>query len=79
MDALGGYGGAGNFWGWNGFDQRRKKKKNSGDKSKKRNSGSSDSVEVSRNAGYRYPLKQAVTAGALTFTYTYQQHCVVNT
>jgi len=68
MDALGGCGGAGGFWGWNGFDQRRKKK-SSGDRGKKRNSGSSDSVDVSRDAGgYRFPLKQAVTAGALTFT-----------
>ncbi|CAA7055829.1 unnamed protein product [Microthlaspi erraticum] len=69
MDALGGFGGAGGFWGWNGFDQRRKKKKNSsGDRGKQRNSGSSDSVNVSKDAGYRFPLKQAVTAGALTFT-----------
>lgn len=69
MDALGGFGGAGGFWGWNGFDQRRKKKKNSsGDRGKQRSSGSSDSVNVSKDAGYRFPLKQAVTAGALTFT-----------
>lgn len=68
MDALGGCGGAGGFWGWNGFEQRRKKK-SSGDRDRKRNSGSSDSVDVSRDAGgYRFPLKQAVTAGALTFT-----------
>ncbi|KAL1191106.1 hypothetical protein V5N11_014177 [Cardamine amara subsp. amara] len=68
MDALGGCGGAGKFWGWNGFNHRSKKK-SSGDRSKKRNSGSSDSVDVSRDAaGYRFPLKQAVTAGALTFT-----------
>uniref|UniRef100_A0A1J3EMG0 Protein SYM1 n=1 Tax=Noccaea caerulescens TaxID=107243 RepID=A0A1J3EMG0_NOCCA len=68
MDALGGFGGAGGFWGWNGFDQRRKKKNTSGDRGKQRNSGSSDSVNVSKDAGYRFPLKQAVTAGALTFT-----------
>lgn len=67
MDALGGCGGAGGFWGWNSFDHR-KKKKSSGDRSNQRKSGSSDSVDVSRDPGYRFPLKQAVTAGALTFT-----------
>ncbi|CAH2058313.1 unnamed protein product [Thlaspi arvense] len=67
MDALGGCGGAGGFWGWNGFDNRRKKK-SSGDRGHQRKSGSSDSVDVSRGGGYRFPLKQAVTAGALTFT-----------
>lgn len=68
MDALGGCGGAGGFWGWNGFDQRRKKK-SSDDRGKQRNSRSSDSVDLSSDAGgYRFPLKQAVTAGALTFT-----------
>ncbi|KAG2309514.1 hypothetical protein Bca52824_029262 [Brassica carinata] len=69
MDALGGCGGANGFWGWNGFNHRRNKKNSSGDRRNQRNSGSSDSVDVSRDAaGYRFPLKQAVTAGALTFT-----------
>ena len=63
MDALGG------FWGLNGFNHRRKKNNSSGDRRNQRKSGSSDSVDVSRDAaGYQFPLKQAVTAGALTFT-----------
>ncbi|WZY90942.1 hypothetical protein YC2023_047677 [Brassica napus] len=63
MDALGG------FWGLNGFNHRRKKNNSSGDRRNQRKSGSSDSVDVSRDAaGYHFPLKQAVTAGALTFT-----------
>ncbi|CAN8286798.1 unnamed protein product [Cochlearia groenlandica] len=67
MNVLGGYGGAGGFWGWNSFDNRRKKK-SSNDKAKRRSSESSDSIDAARNSGYRFPLKQAVTAGALTFT-----------
>ncbi|CAG7908458.1 unnamed protein product, partial [Brassica rapa] len=63
MDALGG------FWGLNSFNHRRKKNNSSGDRRNQRKSGSSDSVDVSRDAaGYQFPLKQAVTAGALTFT-----------
>ncbi|KAJ0051590.1 hypothetical protein Pint_02452 [Pistacia integerrima] len=61
MEALGG--GSGGILGWN-FLRRKAKPRNSGS----RNSKSSDSVEATGRAGYRFPLKQAVTAGSLALT-----------
>ncbi|XP_010525231.1 PREDICTED: PXMP2/4 family protein 4 isoform X2 [Tarenaya hassleriana] len=65
MDALSG--GAGGLWGWSEFCRRRRLD-SSGKRSKRPNSGSSDSVEVRSDSGYRFPLKQALTAGFLTLT-----------
>ncbi|KAF5458489.1 hypothetical protein F2P56_022513 [Juglans regia] len=57
MDALGG--GLGGLWGLNSPFRKR------ADTGSKSNSKSSDSVEATGRAGYRFPLKQAVTAGSL--------------
>ncbi|OMO83868.1 Mpv17/PMP22 [Corchorus capsularis] len=60
MEALGGNGA---FWGWNIPEIRSKKKSFSS------NSKSSDSTaEVTAGGGYRFPLKQAVTAASLALT-----------
>lgn len=60
MEALGG--GSGGILGWT-FLRRKTKPCNSSS----RNSKSSDSVEAAGQSGYRFPLKQAVTAGSLAF------------
>ncbi|OMO61005.1 Mpv17/PMP22 [Corchorus olitorius] len=60
MEALGGNGA---FWGWNIPEIRSKKKPFSS------NSKPSDSTaEVTAGGGYRFPLKQAVTAASLALT-----------
>ncbi|XP_031263968.1 protein Mpv17-like [Pistacia vera] len=51
---------------WLELLRRKAKPRNSGS----RNSKSSDSVEATGRAGYRFPLKQAVTAGSLALTVT---------
>lgn len=57
MEALGG--GLGGLWGLNSPFRKR------ADTRSKSNSKPSDSVEATGRAGYRFPLKQAVTAGSL--------------
>ena len=58
MEALGG--GFGGLWNSNHLFRKRPKKPESKSKSK-----SSDSAAATGRAGYRFPLKQAVTAGSL--------------
>ncbi|KAA8524966.1 hypothetical protein F0562_011396 [Nyssa sinensis] len=58
MDALGRGGGHGGFWGMRPFHSQRRS----------RGSKPSDSVDATGGAGYRFPLKQAVTAGSLALT-----------
>lgn len=59
MEALGG----GGFLGWS-FSHRKPKPF----KSQSRKSKPSDSAEATGGTGYRFPLKQAATAGSLAFT-----------
>ncbi|XP_059663275.1 uncharacterized protein LOC132308974 [Cornus florida] len=60
MDALGGGGGDG-FWGMRPFRSEQ-------GKGRRRSKPSDDSAEPTGGAGYRFPLKQAVTAGSLALT-----------
>nr|GMD92778.1 protein SYM1 [Ipomoea batatas] len=66
-------GGNGSIWGMGSFysrdgnsRQRRKRERSSGNGES--NAAGSDSVDVTRGAGYRFPAKQAITAGSLAVT-----------
>nr|XP_011466980.1 PREDICTED: protein Mpv17 isoform X1 [Fragaria vesca subsp. vesca] len=61
MHALGG-GGYGGFWGWDSIPKKPKQQR------KRFDSKSSSSVEATGGPGFRFPLKQAVTAGSLALT-----------
>lgn len=63
MGALSGGAGGGGLWGWN----RPRRNKKSPD-SRGRNSKPSDSVEANGVGGFRFPMKQAVTASSLALT-----------
>ncbi|KAH7577076.1 hypothetical protein JRO89_XS01G0201300 [Xanthoceras sorbifolium] len=62
MDALGG--GSAGFFGWNFLHGKSKPSKSQ----RRRQSKSSDSADATGGAGYRFPLKQAATAGSLALT-----------
>lgn len=61
MHALGG-GGHGGFWGWDSIPKKPEQQR------KRFDSKSSSSVEATGGPGFRFPLKQAVTAGSLALT-----------
>lgn len=61
MRALGG-GGHGGLWGWDSLPKKPKQQR------KRFDSKSSNSVEATGGPGFRFPLKQAVTAGSLALT-----------
>ncbi|XP_050382010.1 uncharacterized protein LOC126798955 [Argentina anserina] len=62
MHALGG-GGHGGFWGWDSLPKKHKQQR------KRFDSKSSNSVEGPNGGpGFRFPIKQAVTAGSLALT-----------
>lgn len=61
MHALGG-GGHGGLWGWDSLPKKPKQQR------KRFDSKSSNSVEATGGPGFRFPLKQAVTAGSLALT-----------
>ncbi|XP_062007829.1 protein sym-1 [Rosa rugosa] len=61
MHVLGG-GGHGGFWGWDSLPKKPKQQR------KRFDSKSSNSVEANGGPGFRFPLKQAVTAGSLALT-----------
>ncbi|PON96492.1 Mpv17/PMP [Trema orientale] len=67
MHALGGGGGHGGLWGWN-LPPRKPERLRSKNQRRRPNSKSSGSAEATGGAGYRFPFKQAVTAGALVLT-----------
>ncbi|XP_024025124.1 protein Mpv17 isoform X2 [Morus notabilis] len=67
MHALGG-GGNGGLWGSN-LPPRKRNRRNSKRQGRERSDSKlSDSVEATGGSGYRFPFKQAVTAGSLALT-----------
>ncbi|KAI4378351.1 hypothetical protein MLD38_015842 [Melastoma candidum] len=66
MGALSGGGCHGSFWGWRSDEWSRPR--NRRQRRDCKSDGVSDSAGSNRSSGYRFPIKQAVTAGSLALT-----------